>query len=427
MEPKIWKEYYDLSTIKKSVIGLLMMVKNEKLKILTTLNSIKSHVDCLIIYDTGSTDNTIELIDNFCINNKINLYLIQGEFVNFCVSRNVLLDFADTIKEVDFLLLLDCNDELKNGEELRTFANKELTSKDSAYLVCQEWKTNLSGGYDKYYNVRFIKRGLGWRYKGSVHEYIHNENRSVTKRFPDNIVLFQDRTNDDDKTGKRFKRDKELLLEEHKKDRTEPRTIFYLAQTCGCLNHVEDAYYYYKLRLNFDGFFEEKFHCLLRLGDLSIEMKHPWHETMAWYMKAYEFIPRVEPLIKIAHYYKSCENWKLSFMFASLACELEYPEDLILFVNKNMYTYDRWHLMGIVAFYNEKYEIGEKACLKALKANPKSEIDKKNLSYYIQKKTKVVETKAEFFNRMIPELKKQYPNLKMKQINSKVNKLWKNK
>ena len=93
-------------------IGVLMMVKNEKLRISVTLESIKNFADCLIIYDTGSSDNTIEICENFSKQNNIPLYLKQGEFVNFEVSRNISHDFADTVEFIDYLLLLDTNDEL---------------------------------------------------------------------------------------------------------------------------------------------------------------------------------------------------------------------------------------------------------------------------------------------------------------------------
>ena len=148
----IEKEYYKLVP-DKPTIGLLMMVKNENKRIHVSLNSIIGHVDALIIFDTGSTDNTIDIIKDFSEKYKINLYLIQGEFVNFSISRNTSLYYADTIN-VHYILLLDCNDELKGGNNLRSLAAEYYNKPNNAFLVCQQWFTGLS---DKYYNVRFIK------------------------------------------------------------------------------------------------------------------------------------------------------------------------------------------------------------------------------------------------------------------------------
>ena len=40
-------------------VGITMMVKNEKKRLHVSLESIKNVADALIIYDTGSTDETI--------------------------------------------------------------------------------------------------------------------------------------------------------------------------------------------------------------------------------------------------------------------------------------------------------------------------------------------------------------------------------
>ena len=356
----IEKEYYDLKK-KPYSIGLLMMVKNEHKRIQVSLDSVLNHVDCFIIYDTGSTDNTMEIIQNHCEKHKINLYMIQGEFVNFCESRNVSLDYADT-KDVTYLLLLDTNDELQGGEKLREFAKKNKDSKSTGFLTCQHW---WSGQYDKYFNMRFVKAHSGWRYKGSVHEWMEDTSVKDKKeappvtRMPDDIVLYQDRTQDDDKSGKRFARDKILLLADHKKDPKEPRILFYLAQTCSCLSQNDDAFYYYKLRSKLEGFQEEKFHAFHRCGMISEKLGHNWETTLPWYMKALEHSTRAEPLVKIAEHYKNNKKWDIAFMFINMACNIKYPEHCILFVDKHSYDYTRWHLMGIIAYYCGQYKAGK--------------------------------------------------------------------
>jgi hypothetical protein len=74
----------------------------------------------------------------------------------------------------------------------------------------------------------------------------------------------------------------------------------------------------------------------------------------------------------------------LSFSFLSIACKLEYPEKSILFVDKYMYNYGRWHLMGAIAFYcGDQYkEDGRRACEKAIQSMNK-DIDKNNLKFYL--------------------------------------------
>ena len=422
------KEFYPISS-DEPTIGLLMMVKNEKKRIQVTLDSVKGYVDCLIIYDTGSTDNTREIIADFCETNKINLYMIQGEFVNFCTSRNVSLDYADTIP-VKYILLMDCNDELRGGEKLKIFAKFQMTEPSTGYLVCQHW---WSGQYDTYFNMRFVKARGGWRYKGVVHEWMKDTTSPTDNpSFPvikidESIVLYQDRTQDDDKTGKRFRRDVDLLYAEYKKDPKEPRTLFYLAQTYACLQMNDDAFYFNKLRTLEDGFQEEKFHSFLRCGDLSVRLGHSWFDTILWYIRSIDHTPRAEPLNRIAAYYISKQNWFLAHSFLYISCNLEFPHTAILFVDKRSYDYDRWHLMGVVGKYVQKYEDGKKGCMKAIDAGINVEVDKKNLQEYleIEKKALAKLPKKIFFEKISAEIREKYPLVNDKKIETLTILQWK--
>lgn len=416
---------------KKPHIALLMMMKDEEKRLHVSLESVVGFVDSIVVYDTGSTDNTIKILKEFCLKHKIPLRLKEGEFVNFSVSRNVSLDFADTFTDIDFLLLLDVNDELRGGDKLLKFVKDHADTEFNAFLMCQHW---WSGNYDKYFNTRFIRAGGNWRYNGSVHEWLSD--RSEKKgapvfRMPDDIVLYQDRTQDDNKSAKRFTRDKELLLADYKKDPTEPRTLFYLAQTCSCLNELEEAFYYYKLRSELDGFQEEKFHAFLRTGEYSEKLGHNWHDSLGYYMKAIEHSKRAEPLIRIAQHYINTKKWLISFNFAQWACSLPYPSNAILFVDKYSYEYTRWHILGIVAYYCQKYKEGKYACLKAIEKGLNTELDKSNLQFYLKKEQEEADkqsplTKKEFISQAIAELQKNGGKIPMKKMKKLALSKWKN-
>ena len=66
-------------------IAVLLMVKNEKIRLPITLKSIKGIADSLVLFDTGSEDETIEIAKSFCDENNIPFRLKQGTFVNFSI------------------------------------------------------------------------------------------------------------------------------------------------------------------------------------------------------------------------------------------------------------------------------------------------------------------------------------------------------
>lgn len=434
----------------KTHIALLMMVKNESKRIEISLKSVLGYVDSFVIYDTGSEDDTIEIITNFADKHKIPLHLKQGPFVDFAISRNVAIDFAEEFEEIDWLLLLDCNDELQNGHLLRNCADKLFEEPVTSFLLCQVWQ---SGTLDKYWNTRFFKTKKGWRYKGSVHEYLVNDDKNLIVGKLEGPVLFQDRTKDDDKSSKRFTRDKILLEKEFEKSPEDTRTIFYLAQTYSCLNMYKEAKEFYLLRSKYENYPEERFQSFLRAATIADEkLNEPWDDCLPLYLKASEVCERAEPLVKIAQYYNKKKKWRLAYTFAKAACEIDYPHDTILFVNKSIYDYERWHILGIVSFYCGRFIEGKIGCLKAIEQNVNPELDQNNLKFYenvdytniplceldreilkydcsssnSSSNNIIKMSKKEFMTVKTAELKKKNPNLSNKNIQSKVLKLWKN-
>ena len=372
-------------------LALAMMIKNEEKRIEVTFDSVKDVSNVFVIFDTGSTDRTIEICKEYCAKNNITLFLKEGPFVNFCVSRNVLLDFADEVlKSPHYLLLLDCNDELRSIQDLKTFITT-YNGTATGFHCKQQWWTGHS--LDTYFNIRMVLSHEKWRYKAVVHEYICQPKQKADAVIRlDQIVLYQDRTKDDDKSMRRFNRDKDLLYTEYVKDPSDPRTIFYLAQTCSCLGQHTEAYLYYSERIKQDGFIEEQYHSYYRLGEISQILGHPWEEALCWYLKAYNHSSRVEPLLKIARYYmqnsplqQNKPDMMTAYMYASQACKLIYPHQQILFVNRQAYLYERWSLLGIISFYVGRYREGKEACIKALQAEPTSQIDMDNLQHYLRK------------------------------------------
>lgn len=383
---RIFKKVIETEYENKSTLGCVMMVKNEKKRILTSLNSLKGFIDVLIIYDTGSSDNTKELIINFCSENKISLKMIEGDFVNFEVSRNILLDYADTIN-VEFLLLLDCNDELQGGEYLIDFINFYKQKTNNCFLLKQVW---FQGNTDSFKNIRLVRNRANIRYKGVVHEFI---NSPVDSEYvivgPENVIIYQDRTQDDDKSSKRFYRDKILLYNEYKneldkhgsinkallsnydKDNANnmfARTVFYLAQTCANLpGQSKEALYYYRLRSEMDKTFpEERYQSFLRLASLQKNLKFSPEDVIKTYMKAIPLLPdRIEPYLGIAKEYLQLKKLQLAYLYTKMACKLEIPENCLLYVDLDAYKATRWNLMAQICYECQEYDIGIDACIKA--------------------------------------------------------------
>jgi len=105
------------------------------------------------------------------------------------------------------------------------------------------------------------------------------------------------------------------------------------------------------------------------------------------YLAAFALRPqRAEPLIKIADYYLKRDEMALAFMFADRAAKIPYPVKDRLFVEKYMYDFVRYDILGRCAWYVGEYELGEWAVRQALKIKPDSAYLKRNLKSYTDRK-----------------------------------------
>ncbi len=376
-------------------IALGMIVKDEETTLRKTLDSAIDAVEAIFIFDTGSTDGTLDLIREY--RKEIApkpIYLMQGEFVNFSVSRNKLLDFIENHQSshfIDFILLLDANDEFHGVKELKEYASQRLASPDDdegGFYILQKW---LYGDViEKYYNIFLIRPRKEWRYSGVVHEYIHPKDIKLAKkpnRCPDTVYIYQDRNENCEQSFIRYNRDKKLLLGELERVPDDPRTLFYLAQTCDCLELYDEAYDYYKRReaIRENGAMpEETYHSLYRLGNLCIRLKKSHEETVKSYTDALEFWNRVEPMLRLCEYYLFVRQQPLiAHGYATMALFAPPPAEALLFVSDTDYNYRRYNRFVVTAFAVGDLDRAAEVCQKMIDAKIATEQDVENMKIIV--------------------------------------------
>lgn len=147
-------------------LGLCMLVKNESKIILHCLNSIYKYIDYWVINDTGSTDNTQDIITTFFKNKGINGQLIHDSFVNFGHNQNLILNIAKS--KTDYILILD-PDMIVNVHD-KNF-------KDHLY----HFGYNIQINEEKlifYTKTLLIDTIQKWIVSGELHTYIHIKDKN---------------------------------------------------------------------------------------------------------------------------------------------------------------------------------------------------------------------------------------------------------
>lgn len=342
-----------------------------------------------IVYDTGTDpwsptmEKAKELFDEYHLTNY---HIIQEPFVDFATSRNRGLDLVEEkYPNAGFMLMPDAEWYMHEVPELLDFCQAEIDLLDHHSYLVRIVSTDLDFG-----TQRLIRCKSGLRFGGVVHETIMIGTHCRTP----NAVYFELRPERAgiEKTQRRWNRDRELLLREHLKNPTDSRTCFYLAQTFDCLNDLENAYKYYELRTHLIGWSEEDMMARYRLAQVAERMKKQdgssnWAEALDEYLRAFTMRPsRAESLIRVAQHYLMEGNHACAYIFAHRACEIPYPINDTLFVEKEAYEFIRYDILGQCAWYVNAFEEGEKAIREAIKAHDNYPHLFTNLSFYLNRR-----------------------------------------
>lgn len=355
------------------LLAIIIMVKNEEPVIVETLEPyVKAGIKSFLVLDTGSTDNTIARISSYFKEHAVdNAHIIQEPFIDFAASRNRALDLAhEYFPHAGYFLMVDAEWYMKNVEKLIEFCKAEAAHNKQTplYLV------HIGNETTDFGTARLFKASATHiRFVGRVHECA---NFVATQTVPADAYFYWNPSNiGQEKSRLRWKRDLALLLQDYADDCKNPRTVFYLAQTYECLGDNRMAAHYYKERAELNIIPEETFMAWYRLGNVTEGLIQQgstcWKDALDYYLKAYAYRPcRAEPLIRIAKHYIQEDNHQLCYIFSRLACEIAYPANDYLFIDKELYDYERWEILSRCCSWTGRYDQAEDAALKAIAARP---------------------------------------------------------
>ena len=236
--------------------------------------------------------------------------------------------------------------------------------------------------------ARLFRASKHIRFKGVVHEV---PEIPASTRVPEPVFFEVEASSHGiEKSRQRWSQDLTLLLKAYNENKNDPRTTFYLAQTYECLEDIKSAYHYYQHREKINGWEEENFITLFRLGCLATKIDqtnpvHSWAIAMDYLLKAFALRPhRIEPLVKIADHYWPA-NIPACYLFIRHAYYIPYPKNDICFIEKKMYDYERYEIMSRCAWHMGNYALGEEATRIALELHPEMDHLHQNLKLYQEK------------------------------------------
>jgi tetratricopeptide (TPR) repeat protein len=319
---------------------LNMIVKNES-KIITRLfDSVISIIDCYCICDTGSTDDTIQIIEKYFKDKGITGKVVQEPFKNFCHNRTFALKAC--VGMSDYVLLLDADMIL----DVKTF-NKLLLNDADAFNI-------LQGNNSFYYqNMRIVKNNGLFKYVGVTHEYIDSPPNTSVKSIDKDIIFITDIGDGGCKNNK-FERDIKLLTDGLKEEPNNGRYYFYLANSFHDLGRYDEAIENYKKRIEIGGWKQEVWYSYYRIGLCYIK-QNKMADALWYIMEGYNFYPdRLEGLYEIMNYYRNNGKNRSAFAIYNMCKDylnVNANRDDYLFLHNDVYKYKIFYEYTIIAYY----------------------------------------------------------------------------
>ena len=353
-------------TEKKSTICLNMIVKNESKIIVDTLTKLLKKIkwDYWVICDTGSTDNTRELITEFFEKENIPGELFSDEWKDFGYNRTEALKKA--FGKTDYVFIFDADDELC------------LDFKLPEVLTCDAYNFQFGNqiDYNSYTRTLMVNNHKLWKFVGVLHEVIVPDGHT-----PDTCVITGDyfvvsgrsgdrNTNNPDKYLKDA-----IILEKAYYDALEKGDNIYERYAFYCANSYKDhgvndkAIEWYKKTLTQNNWSQEKYICCLRIVDCYTALDQK--EASYYYcVKSFTYDnERVEGLHKLITHY-CCEGMnEIAFNYYQLVQDfvenryLKQDATVInqkLFIDNNILSFYLPYYMIIVTEKLKKHDIGIK-------------------------------------------------------------------
>jgi FkbM family methyltransferase len=325
-------------------VCLNMIVKNEAHVIHECLESVVHLVDYYVINDTGSTDNTKQVIREFFDRHNIKGEIIDHEFrtckchgpeykkydwFHFGWNRSYALDKCRG--KADYIFIMDADDIVEGSLK---FPPK---------LDADQYYLHVRTDYNHYQKPLLIRNDpkLKWRWECGLHEFLTGEAKTTYRLIGDYAIISR-RLGDRNKDPLKYYKDAAVLEELIRDFPNEIRYKYYYAQSWFDAKEYEKAIAEYKKVIDecYEYDKDRAYSCYYMMGRAHILKNAPIEEIENVFAECQrKFKHRAEPAYQLCSLFSQRGEYQKAYDYGVKGLGLSSEIQTAFYIDKSIYEY----------------------------------------------------------------------------------------
>ena len=349
-------------------ISLCMIVRDEEDVLARCLDSVKDVVDEIVIVDTGSVDTTKEIAREY----TERVY----DFVwcdDFSKARNYAFDKGT----MDYLFWLDADDVLPASSKEALLQLKETLDPDVSVVTMPYHVAFDELGKPRFVfkRERLLKREVGFRWRGAVHEAISYSGKVVHS----NIVVEHRKLKQGDPDRNLHIFEKQIAIGAD----LEPRERFYYARELYYHKRYTEAIQEIESFLKMPAaWLENKLDAYRMIARCYNFLLKPEDAIQALLRSLAEDIPRAETCCEIGWYFMNRKDYRVAAFWYEIAASCQKSIQSGAFVDPDCYDYLPYIQLCVCYYWLGDIEKAKKYHRLAAEIKPETAAVKHNESFF---------------------------------------------
>ena len=332
-----------------------------------------SEADNITVLDTGSTDNTVEILSEYP---KIKVFCENISPWRFDTARNKSLQLVP--EDTDYCVCTDLDELFTAG--WRKQLEKALAQKPDKVSYRYVWSHDENGKDKTVFNIEKIHRRQGFIWTHPVHEVLSfTENTVPQATFAEGLCLHH--YPDDAKSRSQYLPLLELSVKENPED---DRNMHYLGREYMFYGRYNDAAETLKKHLSLkSAVWKDERSASMRYIANCLEHLDDHENALLYLMKSCAEAPYLrEPWIAAADHLYRRKNWQGVIFFTQKALEITEKKNTYI-TDNSCYEERPYDLLSIACYYVGDIKNAVKYAEKALEFNPTDERIISNLNFFL--------------------------------------------